>query len=220
MSRPLLVLDLDGTVLLDNSWITLHAAFGLRPEEDRVLHGLYDEGILSYAGWTALILSIYRSRACANRQAALDAFATCRLHPATVDLVEGARDRGLEPALLSGGVSMLVDRIADQLDISLRAANHTLSFKEDGTVADLVICGDDVDFKMSTLQRWCLDRGVSPGRCFCVGDGANDRAIFELTGRGILICPPQNPPPFSNYWYRTSNLSSVLSIIDQELEKS
>jgi|CXWL01.1.fsa_nt_gi phosphoserine phosphatase len=209
------VLDMDGTVLPANSWQELHRSCGLLEAEDQVMLRWYSEGAISYGQWTDLIASVYRARGMATRDAVLAAFDRCAVDPSAEELVAEIQRRGLRLILLSGGVDDLVDRVADHLGIEERFANHRIAYGADGWFAGFEIQGDDAQFKVARLMAFCKRHAFLPHECMCVGDGCNDRLIFELTGRGVLYCPPGRVPPDVPFWRRVENLRDVVMILKE-----
>lgn len=209
------VLDMDGTVLRMNSWQELHRCCGLLEAEDQVMLRWYSEGAISYRQWTDLISSIYRARGVATRDAVRAAFDRCAVDPSAEELVADIQRRGLRLILLSGGVDDLVDRVADQLRIEERAANHRIAFAADGRFAGFEIQGDDAQFKIARFKAFCERYSILPDECICVGDGCNDRLIFELSGRGVLYCPPGRVPPDMPFWRRAESLRDVQMILKE-----
>ncbi|HVS32000.1 MAG TPA: HAD-IB family phosphatase [Thermoanaerobaculia bacterium] len=211
--KRLLVLDMDGTVLAENSWQSLHEAFGLRAEEDAVMLEWYRQGILSYADWTRLIEKIYVQRGLATRQRAVTALYGCRIRDGARELVDGARRRGYDIALISGGVSLLVERVAHELGIDHWSANHRLRFDDDGRFIALDMKGDDAEFKAAELAALCGRLKLPSSDCYCIGNGCNDRLVFELSGHGILVCDADKPRPFSGAWNEVRELAEALSVL-------
>ena len=209
MSTGLVVFDMDGTVLNHNSWLKLHHAFGLDDGEDEVMLRWYSEGVLTYREWTDLIMRIYRARGRATRQRALEVFDRCTPHLAAHAVVAEVRARGFEVALVSGGIDILVESIARRLGIERHRANHRMVFDGEDQLVGMEMSDNDDAFKVTTLKDFCSEIGIPANACFCVGDGLNDRGVFDLTGHGILLCPPDTLPPFESYWKRVSDLSEV-----------
>lgn len=219
MRRGLFVLDMDGTLLLDNSWLVLHKAFGLTALEDDVLLQLYQEGVVNYREWTDLIVRIYKSRGYATKARAYNALNSCRVHPQANQLVKTVKELGLQPVVLSGGLDVLVQDVARRLQIKRWAANHTMAFNDEGALEDLVIQDDDVAFKVSTLEYWCEKLDIDPTQCFCLGDGQNDEGIFKLTRRGILVFGSSAPPESSLCWRKVSDIANVIELLRNEVAR-
>jgi len=210
------VLDMDGTVLQGNSWQELHRCCGLLDVEDQVMLRWYAEGAVSYRQWTDLIASIYKARGVATRDAVRAAFDRCTLDPLAEELVADINRRGLRLILLSDGVDELVNRVADHLRIEERAANHRIEYAADGRFEGLKMEADDAQFKAERLLAFCRKHALAPHDCVCVGDGCNERLIFELTGRGVLYCPPGRVPPDLPFWRRVDSLKDVQIILKEE----
>lgn len=215
MSHGLVVFDMDGTVLEHNSWVALHRAFGLTDEEDRVMLRWHSEGVTTYPEWSNLITRIYKARGLATKQRALEVFEQCMPHNAARSVVAEVRARGFDVALISGGIDILAERTARVLGIERHHANHRMVFDDEDRLVDLECRGEDEAFKVAALLECCSEIGIPPDACFCVGDGLNDGGLFALTGRGILVCPPEMSPPFDHYWQRVPDLNDVLQLLPE-----
>lgn len=209
----LVVFDMDGTLLVNNSWIEVHTAFGLDPAEDQLMLRWYEEKIIDYALWTNLISRVYRTRGHASRQRIREASRRCAIHPLASQLVNKFRERNYEVALLSGGIDLIVEEVANCLKITRFAGNHTIRFDESGSFSCFDIYDSDARFKVSKLLEYCSELGVELKECLCIGDGHNDQDIFAATGRGILVCPADRSPPHNIFWKRVYDLGDVASLL-------
>jgi phosphoserine phosphatase len=207
------VFDMDGTLLRVNSWEELHRAYGLDDTEDRTMLRWYQDGILDYPAWTDLIVRIYMARGRATQENAMAAFDRYSLDPAAQDVVDEVHRRGLRTLLLSGGIDELVSRVAGALGIQRFVGNHNMRFGPEGNFVGFEIRGDDRTFKVEQLAAFCAEQDLAPSDCVCVGDGCNDAGIFELTGHGVLLCPPDRSPPFKNYWRRAARLEDLITYL-------
>ncbi len=115
-----------------------------------------------------------------------------RVH-ARVDLTPGARTfvrtlkrLGFKVALVSGGFTAIVRRLADEVGVKRVAANELEV--EDGRLTGRLV-GEIVDRagKARVLEAFAADNDISLSQTVAIGDGANDLDMLAVAGLGIAF---------------------------------
>jgi len=106
------------------------------------------------------------------------------LAPGARTLVRTLRRLGYRFALVSGGFSQLVDRLADDLGIHFSRANELEIV--DGVLTGRIV-GRVVDRagKAEALREFAAEIGVPEAATIAIGDGANDLDMLNAAGLGI-----------------------------------
>jgi phosphoserine phosphatase len=107
-----------------------------------------------------------------------------RLNPGARALVETMKAGGAYTALVSGGFTFFVERVADAAGFQTRRANELLT--RNGVLTGLVeepILGREA--KLEQLERLCQFYALSLDDAIAVGDGANDAAMIKAAGIGV-----------------------------------
>jgi phosphoserine phosphatase len=106
--------------------------------------------------------------------------------PGVRTMVRTLRRLGYRFALVSGGFTQVINRIADELGVHYLAAN-TLEVV-DGTLTGRLI-GDIVDRagKATALRRFAEHAGIPVANTIAVGDGANDLDMLAAAGLGVAF---------------------------------
>ena len=101
--------------------------------------------------------------------------------------VKTLQENQIEVGLVSGGFTVIVERLAKQLGITLFTANQ-LEIRDGHLTGNLIgpIIGREV--KEATLVRWAEELQVPFERTIAIGDGANDLAMLKRAGVGIGFC--------------------------------
>ena len=101
--------------------------------------------------------------------------------------VKTLQENQIEVGLVSGGFTVIVERLAKQLGITLFTANQ-LEIRDGHLTGNLIgpIIGREV--KEATLVRWAQELQVPVERTIAIGDGANDLAMLKRAGVGIGFC--------------------------------
>ena len=101
--------------------------------------------------------------------------------------VKTLQENQIAVGLVSGGFTVIVERLAKQLGISLFTANQ-LEIRDGHLTGNLIgpIIGREV--KEATLVRWAEELQVPFESTIAIGDGANDLAMLKRAGVGIGFC--------------------------------
>lgn len=183
----LICFDLNKTLIKENSWLQLNLAMGVTEEEDQELLGRYEKGQISYEQWQQNLSKIYLERGRATRKNILEALNNYKYLAGAEEIIKYLKSKEYEIALISGSIDLLVERIGNELQINLYEAHNRLNFDKDGKFIEIVCEGDDSDFKLAALRRFCVHLDIDIKHAVVVGDGDNDLKMFEETGLGITF---------------------------------
>jgi len=183
----LVCFDLDETLIQGRSWKTLNNSLGITDEDDRRWYEAYVSGTLSYEKWNETLLERYLKHEDATRKAITEIFSRYELADGAREAVEHVRSKGLETALISGSVDIMVDLVARDLGIRHAKANNTFIFDDANRLTGIHTFGDDTIGKADHLESFCDELGIAMNECACIGDGENDIEMFRRTGHGITF---------------------------------
>ena len=149
-----------------------------------------------------------------------DVHASLVYTPGARTLVRSLKRLGYRFALVSGGFTQIIERIADDLGIDYVAANELEVV--DGRLTGKVV-GPVVDRagKAEALRRFAADARVGLKNTVAIGDGANDLDMLAAAGLGIAF----NAKPLVRDQARTSvstpyldSIVYLLGITREEIE--
>jgi phosphoserine phosphatase len=108
------------------------------------------------------------------------------LAPGARTLVRTLKRLGFRFAIVSGGFSYIIDRLAAELGIDY-AASNTLEIA-DGRLTGKVL-GEIIDRpgKAAALRRFAEEAGVPLSQTVAIGDGANDLDMLAAAGLGVAF---------------------------------
>jgi phosphoserine phosphatase len=187
MLIKLICFDICHTLIEENTWYKLNVALGMSPEEDEKYFKLYREGKLSYQDWTKTIFDIYRRKGRASFENINKAVAGYTYKTGARETIDYLKNKGYKIALITGGMDLLVDKIAKDLGVGLTAANTSFVFDENNYLKEMISVGDEPETKVHHLNDFCRKLGIDFDECAAVGDGANDVDLFLKTGHGITF---------------------------------
>ncbi len=120
-------------------------------------------------------------------ESALDeVHASIQLAPGARTMIRTLKRLGYRFALVSGGFTQIIDKLAAELDIDYWAAN-TLEVV-DGHLTGRVT-GQVVDRagKAAALRRFADEAGIALANTVAIGDGANDLDMLDAAGLGVAF---------------------------------
>lgn len=116
-----------------------------------------------------------------------DVFQRIELTPGASELVQITHREGASLGLVSGGFTEILNPLLAQENIDFSRANELevydgkLSGKTIGPVIDAAA-------KVSALQEWSENLGITLLETVCAGDGANDLPMLKASGHGFAFC--------------------------------
>ena len=211
MSPELIVFDLNKTLIKENSWRDLNLAMGVTPAEDTELMERARRGEITDAEGQAELLKIYQQRgdvSCSNIEKILWQYTYM---PYARDVVDDLKNRGYNLAIISGAMDILVRHVATELLITWWRSSNRFFFDENDQLIQIQSPEKDTSDKLRQLQQLVGELSITLADCIVVGDGANDVALFQVTGNGITFI---DSPIVDDARWVVDDLSGVLSIIE------
>jgi phosphoserine phosphatase len=201
--------DLDETLIVGNSWLTLGIGLGMTKERDEELYQEYRRGKITYEEWNSLVLAEYMRHDDATREGIERILSSYTLAPGAREAVEYLREKDYELILISGSVDVMVSMVAFDLGISYAKANNTLVFDENHRLINIHTGGNDTKGKADHLEAFCELLDISLHECVCIADGANDIEMFRRTGKGVTF---RDSPIVKDAWKLIDTLYDIREI--------
>jgi phosphoserine phosphatase len=189
MDRPIDIVffDLDGTLTTHrSSWQFLHEHFGTWSEHGRHLQDLFYSGRISYEEWCRRDAEPWIGR---TQEALVAAGRGIPYRDGARQTTRRLTAAGIEIVLLSMGLNVIAERVADELGFGVWVANE-LCF-EDGRFDGRVRIHAGWGEKGDVAARLLKERSIPASRAMAVGDSPSDISLFQTVGRSVAI-DPQN----------------------------
>ncbi len=184
MAIRLVVFDSDGTLTTHSSiWWRLHQEFGTTVEGRRY----YDQffaGEIDYDTWARLDAELWAGQ---PMDAIERVVRNTELTPGARETIDALKAAGLDVAILSGGLDVMANDVADRLGIDYVLTNR-LDHRNGvltGVVENKVAWGE----KREAIRQIVEHFGVSLEETAFVGDGRNDITVMSIVGLAIAFMP-------------------------------
>ncbi|TFF94744.1 HAD family hydrolase [Candidatus Thorarchaeota archaeon] len=184
MTFDLVVFDVDGTLTEHNSiWWRLHEVFGTTQDGKKFFDQFF-AGEITYQEWADLDAGLWSERSVDEIMAVVHA---TELVPGAAETVEELKNRGLEVAILSGGLNFLADDIARRVNIDYVLTNELEA--KDGVLTGRVRVRVGWGEKVEEIKEILRHFDTEFERTVFVGDGKNDISVLKKVGLAIAFRP-------------------------------
>lgn len=95
------------------------------------------------------------------------------------------RSMNIYTVIVSTGLSLVVERVRDELGVDMSVSNELLS--DNGFLTGKTRIHVEYDKKDSHVKKIIDDLGLKRNQACAVGDGEGDRGLFESVGVGIML---------------------------------
>ncbi|UJW86714.1 phosphoserine phosphatase SerB [Devosia sp. SL43] len=181
--KPVLVADMDSTMINEECIDELAAALGIKDQvadiTDRAMRGELDFG-QALDTRVALLKGLERKVIEEVRREQIT------LAPGGRALIQTMKAYGAYTALVSGGFTFFADYFAKRIGFDEAVAN-VLEFDGDrltGTVSKPIV---DKNTKRERLTALAQERNLPLSQTIAVGDGANDLDMIRIAGFGVAL---------------------------------
>ncbi len=180
----LAIFDLDGTLKqARDPYIYLHTRLGtLEASEAFFADGF--AGRISYEDWLLLDAALWKGTPLSTIQSL---FRENPYLPGAVETVKALKERGVKLALVSTGIQIHAEMVAEELGFDRALANEVLV--RNGVISGEVRVQIPEGGKGAAVERLLESFGVSPQECLAVGDTRSDADMFQRVGVSIAVTP-------------------------------
>lgn len=184
----LAVFDLDGTLkIVRDPYVYLHERLGtLAAAEAFTGKGL--SGEISYEEWLRLDTGLWRG---VRRSVLVAHLRSIPYVPGAVEAVEALRARGATLAIISSGLLLHAQIVAEELGFHVAIGNE-IGFDADGP--DPVANGQSrvhcaYGAKRAVLEAVQAQLGIAPAETLAVGDTRSDIGLFQRAAVSVAVNP-------------------------------
>jgi phosphoserine phosphatase len=202
--------DCDGTLTkVKSSWEYLHRRLNIWDDFADHYQALFREGRIDYREFCRRDALLWRGLPVERVRLLLK---DIPYQDGSLEVVRSLRARGVKTIILSTGLSLVVDKVKEDLGFDGAHANELLL--EDGFITGDIRVNVDYEEKGRLVQRILEEVGASREEACAVGDGDGDLGMFEAVGLSVGFCPTgtfSRPP---SRIIREESLKEVMAIIE------
>ena len=205
----LAIFDVEG-VLYDAEYLPILAE---RVNKEDLIWDITKKGIQGAINWEEGLRTRVEALRGLDRQ-------TCQEVADSLPIMTGARracrilrQRGWRLMAVSGGFTIMTDRLKEELNLDHVASNE-LIFEDDKLAGvRILVDSDKSKSARSMIERW----GESREDTVCVVDGANDIKLFDVSGISIAFRAQDLVKDMASVVLEEKDLSMIIPIIDERL---
>jgi phosphoserine phosphatase len=213
MALKIVFLDCDGTLTaVKSSWEYLHRRLGLWDNNADEFQRLFREGKIDYYEFCKRDALLWKGLPVERVMAVIGEIP---YHEGVRELTDWLRAEGIFSVILSTGLSLLVERVRQELGI-MRALSNDLLVHEGRLTGEIKIHVEHEN-KGYWVRRILGELGIAPGEAAAIGDGEGDRGMFESVGLSIGYNPHPNLLSLVDHAVYNGSLVSAAELLKQHV---
>jgi phosphoserine phosphatase len=209
----LIIFDVEG-VLLNAEYLPILAqVFG--PSKEKEIWDITKQGIRGDIDWEEGLRKRVKALKGIKFEDAKQIGENLEIMPGAKDLCSALKDAGWKMIAISGGFTIITDRLKKELGLDLIFSN-TLMFKNgilDGL--DLKVTSDKSLLVRPLIKQW----GIKKEEIVVVVDGANDIKLFDIAGYTVGFCPVELVKNKADDVIELRNLSLLKNLLEKRFGK-
>ncbi len=205
----LIIFDVEG-VLLNAEYLPILAqVFG--PSKEKEIWDITKQGIRGDIDWEEGLRKRVKALKGIKFDDAKQIGENLEIMPGAKDLCSALKDAGWKMIAISGGFTIITDRLKKELGLDLIFSNN-LIFKNgilDGL--DLKVTSDKSLLVRPLIKQW----GIEKEEIVVVVDGANDIKLFDIAGYTVGFCPVELVKNKADDVIELRNLSLLKNLLEK-----
>lgn len=205
----LIIFDVEGVLLNAEYLPVLAQVFG--PEKEKEIWDITKQGIRGEINWEDGIIKRVRALRGIKYEDAKTLAENLEIMPGAKDLCSSLKKAGWKMIAVSGGFSIITDRLKNELGLDLIFSNE-LIFK-DGKLhdIDLRVTSD----KSLLVRPFIKEFNIKKDEIVVVVDGANDLKLFDLASYTVGFCPVDMVKKKADDVIEIRNLSLLKDLLEK-----
>lgn len=211
MAIKLVFFDCDGTLTkIKSSWEYVHRKLNIWDEKADQYQALFRAGRISYHEFCRRDALLWRGLPVGRVMEILKDIPyqnDCR------EMVWALKEKGIHTVILSTGLSLLINRVREELGIDMAFANDLLS--DNGYLTGEIRINVDFDKKGPLVEKTLVRMGMARDESCAVGDGEGDTGMFDAVGLPIAFCPENITLGTTRHVVKKRSLLDVVRIVGE-----
>jgi len=183
----LVVFDMDGVLVdAESSWVYVHRRFGVNND-----HSLYAylRGEIDDLEFIRRDIRLWMEKDPELTVSKIqEILAEVPLMPGARETIKAISDRGIKTAIVSAGIDLLADRVADELGVDVDMANGLITDNRGRLSGEGILRVKLMD-KGDSVSEVATRLDIPKEQVVSVGNSQYDVTMFERSGMGIAFMP-------------------------------
>ena len=213
MAVKIAFLDCDGTLThVKSSWEYLHRRLHIWDNHADEYQKLFRQGVIDYHEFCRRDARLWKGLPVARVRELIDEIPYrkgCR------EAMEALRTMGIHTLILSTGLSLLINKVKDDLGIHGALSNDLL--EEGGILTGEIRINVDYEMKGHLVEETLKAMGLQRDEACAVGDGEGDTGMFNAVGLPIGYHLPDNVLPHVAHASYHDSFMDVVEIVKQHM---
>lgn len=201
--------DCDGTLTkVKSSWEYIHRKLNIWDNKADEYQVLFRMGLIDYDEFCRRDALLWRGK---KLDDLLDIVNEIPYQEGAAETVSSLKEMGIYTVILSTGLSIVVNRIRDELGINMSVSNDLVV--ENGLFTGETIIRVGYNKKGHWVNKILKERCETPLTACAVGDGEGDKDMFGAVNLSILYKPESDAQVYVNHKIQNGSLTKILDII-------
>ena len=210
----LVVFDVEG-VLLNAEYLPALAQV-MGPEKEKEIWDITKQGIRGEINWEEGLIKRVHALRGIRYDDAKKIGENLQIMPGAVELCQALKRSGWKLIAVSGGFTMITDRLKEMLGLDRIFSNELIFYN--GLLYDVVV--SVTSNKAAAINDVLLKWGVRKEDTVVVVDGANDLKLFDLAGFSVGFCPVDKIRESADAVIEIRDLSLLLNLLEKRFGKA
>ena len=215
MAVKIAFLDCDGTLTrVKSSWEYLHRRLQIWDNKADEYQKLFRAGAIDYYEFCRRDAMLWKGLPVSRVQEMVEEIP---YHEGSRQAVEALQAMGIHTVILSTGLSLLVDKVREELGVHMALSNDLMS--EHGRLTGDIRINVDYETKGHLVEQILEERGLTPEEACAVGDGEGDVGMFKAVALPIGFHPSESVLPHLRHASYGDSLMEVVEIVRQHMQR-
>ncbi len=209
-------LDCDGTLTrVKSSWEYLHRRLDIWDNKADEYQRLFREGAIDYYEFCRRDALLWKGLPVSTVKEMIEEIP---YHEGSREAIDALKGMGIHTVILSTGLSLLVERVKNDLGIHMAISNDLV--EEDGKLTGDIRINVDYEQKGPLVARILDELDLVPADACAVGDGRGDMGMFKAVALPIGFHPEEDIIPHITHASYGDSFMEVVEIVRRHMEAS
>jgi phosphoserine phosphatase len=210
----LIIFDVEG-VLLNAEYLPVLAQI-MGPEKEKEIWDITKQGIRGDINWEEGLRKRIHALKGVSFEDAKRIGNSLEVMPGAKELCSTLKKAGWKMIAVSGGFSIITDRLKDELNLDKVLSNELIFRNEKLDTVNLKVTSNKADAVRPTIKEWQIKKEDT----VVVVDGANDLKLFDLAAFTIGFCPVDKVKEKADAVIEIHDLTLLLKLLEKKFGKA